>query len=262
MKTPILASILLLISLALNAQIEHEHLYSFSGSLTEVDEGEFKYYVMDVPSNQCRLYNEDHTLFKTIDLSVPAGYFLNDIKYISRRTFNSDDYIELLYLYYKVEEVNSQSVYTYGLKVVSENGDLLLNKANGGFAEIKEFNGEAKLLTYQYIWNDTYYLVYTDVYSIYGSTNKSVEVKSSRGLRIAPNPINKNLSVYPGSISDASNGEIIISDIKGRQILNQTFFQGDRKINIATDDLPPGSYILNVVTEKGIVESEKIIKNK
>lgn len=156
MKTSIPAIIILVFGMALNAQITHEHTYNYSGTLTEIDSGEFKYYVMDVPMKQCRIFNEDHSLYKTLNLAVPDGYFLYDIKFVSRKTFNTDENIELLYIYYKTTLVNSEYVYNYGMKVVNENGNVLLNLQDGGLAEIKEFDGAPKLFAYQYIYYDSY----------------------------------------------------------------------------------------------------------
>ena len=92
---------LLFIVSGINAQIALEHTYSFSGTLTEIADSEYKYFVQDVPLNQCRIYNEDHTLFKTVNLSIPGGYYLNDTKFVTKHLFNADDYVEVLYLYYK-----------------------------------------------------------------------------------------------------------------------------------------------------------------
>lgn len=259
MKPITLGTILILISLSLNAQIEFEESYSYSGTLTEIDEGEFKYIAMDVPLNRCHLSNEDHSPYKSIDLAVPAGYFLNDVKYVSRRIFNNDDNIELLYIYYKVALVNSQSVYTYGLKVVSETGDVLLSLEDGGFAEIKKGSAGPRLLAYQYIWNDSYYLVNTLVYTIANST-KSVRSQASPGLAVFPNPTQDMLNIQLGSLSEQSAGKIIVSDITGRKISERDYPIGEQNLSMNTHELPAGTYIVKLITEEGVQASEKIVK--
>ncbi|MDA3823577.1 MAG: T9SS type A sorting domain-containing protein [Bacteroidales bacterium] len=259
MKYLTIVTILFSLTLTLSAQIEFEASYSYSGSLTEIDEGEYKYFVMDVPQNQCRLYNEDHSPFKTIDLSVPAGYYLSDIKYVSRRTFNNDDNIELLYLYYKVALINSQSVYTYGLKVVSETGDVLLSLTDGSFAEIKEGSDGPRLLAYQYIWNDSYYLVNTLVYTLASSTKSSVS-ESAQGVSVFPNPTEDQLNIRFGDSPNFSGGKVIISDISGKQISEQAYPEGEQHFKMNTQNLPAGTYIVNLLSKEGIQVSEKIVK--
>jgi len=261
MKTTIIAFITLLATLALNAQITHEHTYDFSGTLTEIDTGEFKYYVMDVPMKQCRIYNEDHTLYKTINLAVPEGFFLNDIQFVSRKTFNTNEDIELLYIYYKSTLVNSEYVNTYGLKVVNENGNVLLNLQDGGFAEIKELNGVPKLLAYQYIYYDYYYLVYTNVYAIGGSASKSSALESSGTLHIYPNPAGELLRVEinPGNL--VKGGQVIVSDLSGKKLLEQPFDPGITEIPVATGQLGTGTYILNIISADGTSAAGKFAKN-
>jgi hypothetical protein len=262
MKTSIIAIITLVFSMALNAQITHEHTYNFSGTLAEIDSGEFRYYVMDVPMKQCRIYNEDHTLFKTINLTVPQGYFLYDVKFVSRKTFNSDEDIELLYIYSKANYVNAEYVSTtYGLKVVNENGVELLNVQNGGFAEIKELDGAPKLLVYQYIYSESYYLVYTNVYAIGGGTSKSAAMEAPQSIHIYPNPAGDLVRVEISPEDLRSGGQVVISDLSGKKLREQSYGPGTTEIPVATGQLRQGTYILNVISADGTSAAAKIIKN-
>ncbi len=261
MKTLIISITVLFFSLLLNAQITPEHTYNYSATLTEVDDGEFKYYLMDVPMNQCRIFNEDHSLYKTIDLAIPQGYFLSDIKFVSRKTFNTDENIELLYLYTKSSLVNDEYVYTYGMKVINEQGNVLLNLQDGGFAEIKEFNGAPKLFAYQYIYNTNYYLVNTNVYSIGGGDSNSNAVTSSPSLRIFPNPASDMVRVEMRQEDLKTGGKILINDLSGKRLLDQSYGPGMSSIPVATGALDPGTYILNVITEDGNSVAGKITKN-
>src|SRR6056297_257799 len=261
MKTLIISFTALLFGLVLNAQITLEHTYNYSATLTEIDEDEFKYYIMDVPMNQCRILNEDHSLYKTINLTVPQGYFLSDIKFVSRKTFNTDENIELLYLYSKSSLVNSEYVYAYGMKVINEQGNVLLSLQDGGFAEIKEFNGAPKLFAYQYIYSDNYYLVNTNVYSIGGGDSNSNAMTSSPSLRIFPNPASDMVRVEMRPEDLNTGGKILISDLSGKRLLDQSYGPGMRSIPVATGSLDPGTYMLNVITGDGNSVAGKITKN-
>lgn len=250
MRTTIITFVLILFGLTLHGQVQLEHTYNFSGTLTEIDEGEFKYFVMDVSLKQCRLYNEDHTLYKSIDLVIPTDYYLYDIKFVSRSTFNSDDYIELLYIYYKYEVINNTGVYYYGMKVVNELGNQLMSLPNGAFAELKKGSGETKLLAYQYIWYDYYYLVYTNIYALGGST-KSAFTESTAGLKLFPNPVTDLLNVKPDPVMVNSGGQIVINDISGRQILSQPLLPGMETQQINIQKMEPGTYILSFRNDQG-----------
>jgi hypothetical protein len=58
-----------------NAQVTLEKKYDYSTSVVEFETLGYKYYLMDVPNGQCRIYNMDHSLFKTINCNVPAVFF-------------------------------------------------------------------------------------------------------------------------------------------------------------------------------------------
>lgn len=259
MKKTGFAILLILAGHILNAQVQLEHSYNFSGTLTEIDEGEFKYYVMDIPLKQCRLYNEDHSPYKTINLQVPSGYLLSDVKFVSRKIFNEDDNIELLFLYNKSNLVNSEYVYTYGMKVINELGTVLLDLSDGGFAELKPCSNGTKLLAYRYIWNDSYYLVYTNVYSL-GETNRSASSILQPSMNIYPNPADETLHVELTDPSMLSGGIITISDMSGRQVINQPLHPGAGQLSIGTEKMVHGTYILHIVSNDGTRLSEKFEK--
>ncbi len=259
MKTTILSILLILAGLALKGQIQLEQSYSFSGTLTKIDDGEYKYFVMDVPLKQCRIYNEDHSLFKTINLQVPSGYLLSDVKFLSRKIFNSDDNIELLYTYNKADLIGSEYIYTYGMKVINELGTVLLNLSDGGFAELKTGSKETKLLAYRYIWQDSYYLIYTNVYAL-GGTAKSASAQLQPSMKIYPNPADETLHVELTDPSLLSGGEITIHDIAGRQVANQPFLPKTSHLSIGTGKMVPGTYIIHMVSNDGTRISEKIEK--
>ena len=258
MKTLAITLTGLFFSMLLSAQITLENTYTYSGTLTAIDSNEYKYFVMDVPMKQCRLYNEDHSLFKTISLSVPEGYFLYDIKFVSRKVFNTDDKIELLYVYTKL---NASSVTVYGLKIVNEDGTVLLTLQNGGFAEIKEFNGAPKLLAYQYIWNSSYYLVNTLLYGISGDDPNNTSLPLLKSLKIYPNPAKELVYVDMDPESLKPGGNILVSDMAGRTVLQQSYTSGTAQVEIYTGTLDPGTYMISVLSEDGHSSAGKIAIN-
>jgi hypothetical protein len=120
MKSILTFAVLLLIYTAGNAQVSLEKKYDYSTSVVEFETLGFKYFLMDVPNGQCRIYNPDHSLFKTINCNVPAGFYLYDIKFLSEKLFDSDAGIELLCTFYKYNE--TLQYYEYDSKIINEDG--------------------------------------------------------------------------------------------------------------------------------------------
>lgn len=241
---------------AISGQVTLEHTYEVSGTLTEIDKNEFKYYVMDVPLLQCRIYNEDHTPFKTINLDVPSGYTLSDIKFVTKHLFNTDDNIELLYMYYKTSTIESELVYQYGLRIVDELGTLLLDLNNGGFAEINEGSDGMKLLAYQYIYSNSTYLVYTNVYAL-GGTVKAALAETDPGFKIYPNPASEIVSITMNPWEQIKKGQVMITDISGRTVNKKDIEPGSNFTSLETGWMSPGTYIMSILSKEKIIASEK-----
>lgn len=240
----------------LSAQVTLEHTYEFSGTLAEIDNNEYKYFVMDVPLVQCRIYNEDHTPFKTINLDVPEGYTLSDIKFVTKHLFNADDNIELLYMYYKTSTIESELIYQYGLRVVDELGTVLLDLNNGGFAEIQKGSNGMKLLAYQYIYSSSYYLVYTNVYDL-GGTMKAAVAEADPGFKIYPNPASEMITITMDPWEQIKKGQVMITDMSGRTINKKAIEPGSNFTSVETGWMSPGTYVMSVLSKEKIISSEK-----
>jgi hypothetical protein len=109
------------------AQISFLQSFTYSGTFTRLENGDFRFFLMDVPSAECRVYHPDFRLDKQIRLDVPANYWLSDIKYLSRNLFNSDDKLELLYIAYEYVETASSYYYIYTTRIANEDGQVLLD---------------------------------------------------------------------------------------------------------------------------------------
>ncbi len=59
-------AVLMLLSTLTYAQISFEAEYSHSGAFTNLSNSGYKFYVMDVLAEQCRIYNTNHSVWKTI----------------------------------------------------------------------------------------------------------------------------------------------------------------------------------------------------
>jgi len=163
----IFIAVLLFIFNGLRAQLTLENTYNVSTGITYIDNEGYKYYAMDVANKQCKIYNLDHNLWKTINLEIPANNYLADIQFVYNKTFNHDDKIELLYIYYEYITVGSTYYYIYGTKVLNEDGTLLLSVPGGGYSQLLWTGEEGyKLFIYVYDYSVSPYTVATKVYGL------------------------------------------------------------------------------------------------
>ncbi len=258
MKTILIFCGILFVSVWAKAQVTLEKSYSFSASASEIKSDEYVYFLMDVPQKQCRIFNTSHVLQKTINLSVPEGYYLSDIKFVSKNLFNNDDLIELLYIYEKYVSTTTWYYYQYGLGIVNENGTQLLNLSNGAFAEIKRISEENKLLAYTYIYNTLgYYDVTTNLYSL-GGTADYTGFTSFKSEMVYPNPASDFLELNTSNMPEDFNGNFNLFSISGMKVLSEPLKTGERQ-EIKLDKIPAGMYVYSINERNKIIRSDKII---
>ncbi len=260
MKRLILLIVLLTIISVSKAQIALEQTYPASATLTELSLSGYKYYLMDVTTNQCRIYNTDYSLWKTIPLSVPSGMYLYNIKYVSETLFNTDTKTELAYTYYSYDTILLYS--TYYTKVIDEDGITLLSIPGCSFVDVIG-GGElgTKLLAYIYDYSLAYYTVNTSVYSLPGS----LPLGGSRDMgeeflkKAYPNPASSVVSI-PFKLPDGTNSAwILLSNGSGQVLRNYHVDRTFHELVIPTGDLSKGVFLYQLKTGKGIIDSGKLI---
>ena len=220
MKIQFLTTILLLATFALNAQVTLDKKYDYSASVVKLETLGYKYYLMDVPLGQCRIYNTDHSLFKTINCNVPNGFYLSDIKFISEKTFDTDAGIELLCTYYKYN--SAKAYYEYESKIINEDGSAIVAIAGSLYNYInKTGETEYKLFSYCYDFSVSPEKVWTNIYSLPGSPTVSaimIDNEPDILLNAFPNPASQSLKVayiLPENISLAT---LHLIDNSGKQV--------------------------------------------
>lgn len=258
MKTLLGIFVFALSSLLSFSQITLENTYSYSVSVSNLENQEYFYFLMDVPQSQCRLYSTDHVLYKTINLTVPDGYYLSDIKFVTKNLFNTDDLIELLYIYEKYVTTTTGYYFQYGLGVVSETGNQLLTLPNGGWAEIKEVGDENKLLAYSYIYNPAgYYDVMSNIYMLGGDVSYVSYQKKETGI-LFPNPASDQIRINTNTISNLVDGVFSIYTISGKKVSTMPINMNE-EFSASTKHLASGTYIYTITDGGKMVQSNKLI---
>ena len=220
MKKLTTSALFFFIFLMMNAQVTLEKKYDYSTSVVEFETLGFKYYLMDVPLAQCRIYNLDHSLFKTINCNVPAGFFLSDIKFISEKLFDNDAGIELLCTFYKYN--TASEYYEYDSKIINEDGSQL-TFIDGALYNYVHQTGENtyKLFSYCYdfsVWPEK---VWTNIYSLPGTPVVNAFLENEIpdfNLKAFPNPTSGQLKVTYNLSPEIREGTLFLFDSNGKQV--------------------------------------------
>ena len=244
--TPILV---ILISTLSYSQIVFQHEFTgFSASIATLTESGMKYYVMDDINNQCRIYNPDFTLWKTINLSVPSGYYLVDIQYVSDKLFNNDNAVELLYVVYTYDTALGYG--TYATYVAGESGNLLLTVSGGGYSLIYSTDEGPKLLVWVYDYSVSLYTTGTRVYSLPDNGLGINQITASQQeAKVFPNPAQEYIMIPLQGIPSGSRISMKITDGSGKKAEERSFRAQGNLLRVETRHLPAGTYFYQILSE-------------
>lgn len=222
MKKLVAISFFVLFSAAMSAQVSLEKTYNYSTSVVKLETLGYKYFLMDVPNAQCRIYNLDHSLYKTINCSVPGNQYLADIKYISQNLFDTDAGIELVYTYYKYVPTSTSYYYMYSSKIINEDGSAIQSIDGARYIYVNKTDDNAyKLFAYCYDYSVFPEIVWTNIYSLPGVPVISSVLKSDlpeMGINAFPNPASQTVTVAYQLPEKVSEGILFLFDSNGRKV--------------------------------------------
>jgi hypothetical protein len=175
---------------------------------------------MDVPLGQCRIYNTDHSLFKTINCNVPNGFYLSDITDLSETLFDTDPGIELLCTFYKYN--TAKAYYEYNSKIINDDGSQMIFIDGSLYNYVNKTSENIwKLFSYYYDYSVSPEKVWANIYSLLGSPVVNVVINPNNPeilLNAFPNPASQSLKVayiLPENISQAT---LPLIDNSGKQV--------------------------------------------
>jgi len=263
MKHILLTFILMISIVAVYGQITLQKTYNYSTSVVKLETLGYKYYLMDVPASQVRIYNIDHSLFKTINCSVPSGYYLADIKYVSENLFNSDSQIELAYTYYKYVPTSTSYYYIYGAKVINESGSNLLNIDGAQYIYVnKTGETEYKLFAYCFDYSIFPEKVWTNIYSLTGSLVSALNILGNQPdnfLNAYPNPAIDIIRVDYALPDDIKSARLNILDSSGKTVKNFLVDGHSDHLALNVNDLSSGIYHYYIEYDNQRTISKKIV---
>jgi hypothetical protein len=236
----------LMVAFHSNAQISFENAYDGTIYQSKIEVKGNIYYSIDSYNNECKIYNLDHSIWKTIGISAPPNNYVYDIQFVSQHLFNEDDLVELVVIFYEYVYGNDSTWYfDFTTKVINENGDELLTVEDGAYPYV--FNDEpgSKLLVYIYDYSFNLYPIETFVYHLPGKLlNSSNPLSFNDGLLMDPYPNPSRFYItIPYSLDDGiSKADLVIYDMNGREIDTYEIDHKFNNIKINTKSYKSGTY--------------------
>jgi hypothetical protein len=257
MKARLFLTMLLIVTANLvRAQFALEKTYDFSLTVSKINDTEYKYYLMDVVKSECRIYNLDHTLWKTISISLPADYYLYDVKFVTQNLFNSDSNIELWFSAYNWVTVGSDGYYRYISKVIDEKGNALASIANGAIASLVK-TGEEQYKMTVYAYDNSFWpgAVKTHIFSIPGTQTAAFHATGKLDDPY-PNPADDLINIP--LMSSETSGMLQVFSLNGR-LMKEEKLEGQPVYQLGTTGWSPGTYTYRVLTPNGTTDAKKFV---
>lgn len=257
---------LMLVGLTIaKAQVTLEKNYEYSTYISKINATDYKYFIADAVNNQCRVYSTNHSLEKTINLSIPNSAWLYDVRHLTQDMFNPDDKLELLYVYYNWTTTNASTgdgYYTYYTRVINENGTVLMSSDGGLYSYIlKDSDDEFKLFVYNYDYSTTNFKIWTNIYKIGGQPHFSstFDVNDAEALSAFPNPSNDAVTIQYELPFGLEQAELVITNLRGIQVKSYTVDNTFQHLRLTKGDLLPGTYLYYLKGDGDVSEAKKLI---
>ena len=269
MKKIFIAVGFLIISFTGIAQITYEATYTTS----TFDYPVIKYFNHTSPKwmvidyNNIYLYNLDHSLFRQIPLYDDSA----GVQYLSDNLFDTDS-SNFEYIFHK----------GYSFKIVREDNTVLFSRDTasiGGFALISDLNLQQSIFatdsgTKMRIWIANPASNRYEIYSLPGTLacpmdcggipyqiiNQGTGGLYSKNLNNPyPNPASSQTNIPIELPQGINKGEIVLYDLKGRELKRYTVDRTFSHLLLNTTDLAAGAYYYQLQTTKSNSNGKKLI---
>lgn len=264
MKTT-LTAILLALAFFSKGQFVEENRTNSLLTVQKINMNDYKYYYVDFQRNQCIMLNTDYTIWKTINLPVPDGFYLADIGLVAQKLFNTDDKIELVYVCYSYTATSgTEGYYTYNTYIINEDGKNIHQEKGGRYAYIKEIDkNEYKLFMYAYNYEVSPYLIWTNVYPL-GGTSEEIkamffgEENTIENLQISslyPVPADKTIHIEYSLSTTNDNVTMSIYNTNGILVDSKQLDHSVTNLQLDCSLYQAGKYTYRIEDSFGVLQS-------
>jgi len=240
-KTLLIVVLLGFVKLQGQISLEHSYDNSLSNSVLYSNysfsfntESATYYYYFSSGDNSIKLYNENHSLYKSVSLPIPATGYIS-IYAPSDKLFNNDALIEFIVMI---------SGSTNQMYLLNENGDIINNLGDRNRANIiKTNNGAFKLVTSK---NDGNII---DVYALNGTLSTD-QFNLLAKLSPFPNPTDSIINItIPEQVNKTA--DIKIFSATGKEVMSQKNYGDSNKVSLDVSSLSSGIYLYKVENHTG-----------
>jgi len=251
------------LTLPTQAQILFEKSFAYSGTLTKLEKDGPKFYLMDVSANECRLYNPDYSPFRTIKLNVPTDRYLYDIQFVTQHLFDTDDGVELLYVYYQYVQTATSYYNIYTTRIADENGTLLLDLTGASWTVIENIDGSgSRMMSYVTDYSVYPYPVETRIYRLPGQI-AGVEPAETyfSDDRVFPNPTSGSIRMQPGQLLANDRADWVILDSSGKLLMRVPVFDPGKPVDLKSLGLVAGIYFVRMESKNYQTKYQQVVLN-
>ncbi|MBD2768397.1 T9SS type A sorting domain-containing protein [Hymenobacter sp. BT664] len=267
MKHFLLSLALLVVGTAsAQAQVTLEKRYAGYLETIKLSDGSVKYYVPSSSSPQLRIYNQDHSIFRTITVPAVAGVTLRYIQGVTDKLFNQDGALEYVAFYNDVDPTTF--VEKDVMRVWNESGGLLAAGDTAEFAQFYNTPTGTKMLISgatrtSSIFGGGPYIEVTRVYALGGTyTPLRTQVGATEALaQPYPNPTNELIQL-PYAIAQGQVGTLRVLDAAGRVVVHYQVDNHTNHLLLRTDRLPAGVYTYTIETTSGVSAGRRFVVQK
>lgn len=245
------------------AQITLEKAFPNNENIITYQDGDQLYYVSTVQgSNLITIYNQDYTVFKTVNSQIPSNYniyLINSNIYpgysVSKYLFNADAKMEFFVSgsYY----VSDTASYIFQSKIVNEDGIIVKDFGDVSIGSFYPYTdpvaNKNKMVVHKYGLINNVAWSTDEIYSLPTSSLTTKEINNLTGNKLSAFPIPTSSRL---NILNPRNGNYLveITDISGKTVKTKAF-GNENQININVADLPRGVYFYKIGNQ-----SSKFIK--
>ncbi|MEN8118215.1 MAG: hypothetical protein ABFS16_14615 [Bacteroidota bacterium] len=173
MKTLIILFGIILISLSGFPQLIQDKTMDGKLKPFSLENGEIKYIDYNQKKQILNIFNLNSSIWKSIHLPLPKGHFLNEVKLISKHTFDKNELVEILYscvVYNHLHDYENPEDYdnllSFTLNIINEKGEFLLKVEDSNDYEIIKSDENTKLFVYKHISKGINEKMQTLVYTV------------------------------------------------------------------------------------------------
>ncbi|MEZ5195642.1 MAG: T9SS type A sorting domain-containing protein [Bacteroidales bacterium] len=254
MRNCIFVSLFMLLITQSHAQINLEQSYPATARIINLTNSGCKYCVQLNETGQVKLYNMDHSLWKTINLDIPSGFNLQYVYHVAELLYSLDGSIACLYTYYQ-----STPSIQYGSRIINEFGNVLLTIPNAVSVYPYDACDEGVKLIAQ-ITDYSSGTSSSNVYDLPGELLSDVDPQQlADNYTPFPNPTRDRVTIPYSLPSTSSQGELVLWNSDGKEIRRYSIDNTFSTLIINTAELPNGIYFYTTNADGIISKPMKLV---